>query len=394
MVEFKHVDEVVCDSKSIPFEELIAIVKDVLSTDAVKKPVVIDDEGKVISGQELCIALKILGVRYLPVVRKGFQEALSISLKDLGFFDDISPTPLKVFRSSEELLIKNWPTPLLQLKSESDNRRRVWAKLEGFNPFSMSVKDRIGWYMFRKAVERYGGRVPTLLVEATSTNTGLALAAMCGLHGSKLRAYIPSTISKTGELLLKLFGAEVVRSDKPLTVDLISDVEEVARKLGALHLNQFYNDANFEVHLRYTAKELELQVREAGIKPKAIIGGLGTSGHMSAIALYFKSRFNGVKIYGVVPKEGTAIQGIRRVESGMKWVHNVEIDGIVDVHPEEAINSVIELARKEGILVGLSSGAVHAAYRKVGGGEGDYILIFPDHGFKYVEQLGKYFERG
>ena len=97
-----------------------------------------------------------------------------------------------------------------------------------------------------------------------------------------------------------------------------------------------------------------------------------------------------------MPAQGTAIQGIRRIESGMKWVHYVEIDGVVDVTPDEAAKGVIEIARKDGILVGLSSGAVYMAYRKLVEkgelGEGDYILIFPDHGFKYVEQLSRYID--
>ncbi len=105
-------------------------------------------------------------------------------------------------------------------------------------------------------------------------------------------------------------------------------------------------------------------------------------------------RLSVVKVFGVVPASGSSIQGIRRVESGMKWVHYVGIDGVLEVSPEDAAKSVIEIARNEGIFVGLSSGAVYAAYRKLleeGKLEdGDYILILPDMGFKYVEQLLKY----
>jgi cysteine synthase/O-phosphoserine sulfhydrylase/cystathionine beta-synthase len=151
------------------------------------------------------------------------------------------------------------------------------------------------------------------------------------------------------------------------------------------------------VHLRYTAKELELQLREAGLEPKAIFGGLGTSGHMSAISIYFKNRFKGVKIYGVVPAPGTAIQGIRRVESGMKWVHYIEIDDVVEATPEEAVKGVLEVVRNEGIFIGLSSGAVYSAFKKMMKegklSEGDYVLIFPDMGFKYVEQISEYIEK-
>lgn len=367
------------------------MTREVLSRGGVTKTVVLDSQtSAVVDGRELCATLVKLGARFVPI-SYGKSEEVFIPLEALGFFDDIKPSVYRVFSSSEELLYKNWPTPLVRLARASIKGRVVWAKLESFNPWSMSVKDRVGWYMYRKAVDKLG-KIEKL-VESTSTNTGLAIAAMSNIYGSRLKAYIPSTVSKTGEILLKIFGAEVIRRPKSLTIELLYEVEEEARREGATHLNQFYNDSNLEVHLRYTAKELELQLREAGIVPKAIIGGLGTSGHMSAIALYFKSRFRGIKIYGVVPAEGTSIQGIRRVESGMKWVHLVELDKVIEVKPEEAARKVLKIARLEGILIGLSSGAVYAAYEKlVEGGEleeGDCVLIFPDHGFKYVEQLEK-----
>jgi len=390
------VDRIVC-SDDIDFEEFLAIASNILKKGGVDTTIAVDKESmRIVENGKLCTVLKKIGVRFVPVSYR-VSEKISISLEDMGFFEDIKPSRYRVFMDTEELLYKNWPTPLVKLGNLSRGGRVVWAKLEGFNPWSMSVKDRIGWYMYRKAVEKLGRDKVKLLVEATSTNTGLAIAAMCAIHGSKLRAFIPSTVSKTGEILLKIFGAEVVRSPKTLTVELINDVEEMARKEGAAHLNQFYNDANFEVHLRYTAKELELQIREAGIKPKAILGGLGTSGHMSAISFYFKNRFKEVKIYGVVPVLNTSIQGIRRVETGMKWIHYVEIDDVVEVTSEEAIEGVLEIVRNEGIFVGLSSGAVYTAFKKMMKegklGEGDYILVFPDIGFKYVEQISRYIDK-
>jgi cysteine synthase/O-phosphoserine sulfhydrylase/cystathionine beta-synthase len=392
----ESVDNVMCEN-DISLEEFLSISRDVLRRGGVDETVVVDGESRrVVKNSKLCAVLKRIGVKFIPI-SYGVSEKVFISLEDLGFFDDIKPSRFRVFMDTEELLYKNWPTPLVRLRNLSSNYMRVWAKLEGFNPWSMSVKDRIGWYMYRKALEKLGRSI-NLLVEATSTNTGLAIAAMAAIHKSKLKAFIPSTVSKTGEVLLKIFGADVIRSQKPLTIELVNDVEEIAGKEGATHLNQFYNDANFEVHLRYTAKELELQFKEAGIEPRAVFGGLGTSGHLSAISFYFKNRyrFRGVKIYGVVPAPNTFIQGIRRVESGMRWVHYVEIDDIIEITPEEAVEGVLEIVRNEGIFVGLSSGAVYVAFKKVVKegklSGGDYILIFPDIGFKYVEQILKYVE--
>ena len=390
----ESVDNVMCED-DISLEEFLSISRDVLRRGGVDETVVIDGGSRrVVKNSKLCAVLKRIGVKFIPI-SYGVLEKVFISLEDLGFFDDIKPSRFRVFMDTEELLYKNWPTPLVRLRNLSSNYMRVWAKLEGFNPWSMSVKDRIGWYMYRKALEKLGKSI-NLLVEATSTNTGLAIAAMAAIHKSKLKAFIPSTVSKTGEVLLKIFGADVIRSQKSLTIELVNDVEEIAGKEGATHLNQFYNDANFEVHLRYTAKELELQFKEVGIEPRAIFGGLGTSGHLSAISFYFKNRFRGVKIYGVVPAPNTSIQGIRRVESGMRWVHYVEIDDIIEVTPEEAVEGILEIVRNEGIFVGLSSGAVYVAFKKVVKERklsgGDYILIFPDIGFKYVEQILKYVE--
>jgi cysteine synthase/O-phosphoserine sulfhydrylase/cystathionine beta-synthase len=390
----ESVDNVMCED-DISLEEFLSISRDVLRRGGVDETVVVDGGSRrVVKNSKLCVVLKRIGTKFIPI-SYGVLEKVFISLEDLGFFDDIKPSRFRVFMDTEELLYKNWPTPLVRLRNLSSNYMRVWAKLEGFNPWSMSVKDRIGWYMYRKALEKLGKSI-NLLVEATSTNTGLAIAAMAAIHKSKLKAFIPSTVSKTGEVLLKIFGADVIRSQKALTIELVNDVEEIAGKEGATHLNQFYNDANFEVHLRYTAKELELQFKEVGIEPRAIFGGLGTSGHLSAISFYFKNRFRGVKIYGVVPAPNTSIQGIRRVESGMRWVHYVEIDDIIEVTPEEAVEGILEIVRNEGIFVGLSSGAVYVAFKKVVKegklSGGDYILIFPDIGFKYVEQILKYVE--
>uniref|UniRef100_A0A7J3I9G7 Pyridoxal-phosphate dependent enzyme n=1 Tax=Ignisphaera aggregans TaxID=334771 RepID=A0A7J3I9G7_9CREN len=389
-MHLQDIENLYCEEE-VSTSEFISLAKEVLGKGGVDRTVAVSG-GRVVEGCKLLQVLKRLGVRRVPVSLD--VEKIFVPLEVLGFFEDIQPSTYRVFRDTEELLYRNWPTPLVRLSRASIRNRIVWAKLEGFNPWSMSVKDRIGWYMYRRAIETYGRRELGFLVESTSTNTGLAIAAMANMYNSRLRAYIPSTVSQSGEHLLKIFGVEVVRSSKPLTIELIDDVEDVAKREGAVHLNQFYNDANFAVHLRYTAKELELQIREAGIFPKAIVGGLGTSGHLSAIAIYFKSRFRGVRIYGVVPKEGTAIQGIRRIESGMKWLHYADIDGIVEASPEEALQSVLYMVRREGIFVGLSSGAVYTGYRKlVESGEldeGDYILVFPDHGYKYIEQLQKY----
>jgi cysteine synthase/O-phosphoserine sulfhydrylase/cystathionine beta-synthase len=296
---------------------------------------------------------------------------------------------LKVYNGTLELLYEGWPTPLVRLNSLSSATRSVWAKLECYNPFSNSVKDRIGWAMIKEAMKN--GELKTVLYEATSTNTGIALTSIANILGLKTRLYIPKTIQKASDTYLEVLGAEVVRLPVGLTVEAISHVEKEAEADKAAHLNQFENDANFKIHLKYTAKEIDKQLNSLGLKPTCIIGGLGTSGHMSAISHYFKTKYgDSVKIVGVQPAQNEVIPGIRRVETGMKWFHHAHFDKIVDVKQSDAIQGAIKIARKEGLLIGLSSGAVIHVFQKIAEEKGVYVLIFPDSGYKYAEQFEKY----
>jgi len=399
MVRIEYLGKIVFRGKKPELKAILDSLAEILRQNIVRKPVIVNENNVVKQTNEnikLYWALRILGVSYIPI--STVDTEIRIPLEDLGLFDNIELNPYKVFNNTLELLYRNWPTPLVKLNSLSSNDIRVWAKLEGFNPYSGSIKDRIGWYMFIKSVEEEVTKDKKILYEATSTNTGMALAAMAAIHGFKAKLYLPASIQKVSDTLLRVLGAEVIRKPKTLTVEFVDEVDNDAKRDNALHLNQFENDYNFEVHLKYTAKEIEIQCRKAGFYPKAIIGGIGTSGHMSAIAFYFKNRFKGyTKIYCIQPAQGHVIPGIRRIETGMKWIHLVEVDDIIDVERDEAIGEAINIARHEGILVGLSSGAVVAGFRKLVDkgiiGEGDYVLVFPDHGFKYFEQFEEYFNK-
>ncbi|MEM3695733.1 MAG: PLP-dependent cysteine synthase family protein, partial [Candidatus Bathyarchaeia archaeon] len=280
-------------------------------------------------------------------------------------------------------------TPLVKLNSLSTSDRNVWAKLECFNPFSNSVKDRIAWYMIKESIER--GELKQFLYEATSTNTGIALTSIANILGAKARLYIPMTVQKVSDIYLKVLGAEVVRLPVGLTVEAIGQVDSEAKAHGAAHLNQFENDANLKAHLKHTAREIDQQLISLGLKPSCIIGGVGTSGHMSAISIYFRAKYgDNIKIVGVQPAPNEVIPGIRRVETGMKWIHWTRFDEIIDVKQSEAIEAAIKIARKEGLLIGLSSGAVAHAFEKIAEEKGVYVLVFPDSGYKYAEQFEKY----
>ncbi|MEM2440442.1 MAG: PLP-dependent cysteine synthase family protein, partial [Candidatus Bathyarchaeia archaeon] len=314
---------------------------------------------------------------------------IAIPLKKLFKLEKQSKKVLKVYNSSLELLYEGWPTPLVKLNSLSTNNRSVLAKLECYNPFSNSVKDRIAWYMIKEAMEK--GKLQHFLYEATSTNTGIALTSIANILGAKTRLYIPATVQRVSDIYLNVLGAEVVRLPVGLTIEAISQVDAEAKAHGAAHLNQFENDANLKAHLKHTAREIDQQLTSLGLKPTCIIGGIGTSGHMSAISIYFKAKYgDNVKIVGVQPAPNEVIPGIRRVETGMKWIHWTKFDEIVDVKQSEAIEAAIKIARKEGLLIGLSSGAVAHAFQKIAEEKGVYVLVFPDSGYKYAEQLEKH----
>jgi len=346
------------------------------------------DGDKSVESRIYCSALKILGVKYIPVADSGEERDVSLDVLEPYWEIEENLRIPRVYSSVVELLYKGFPTPLVRLKYLSDRGANFWAKLEWYNPFSLSVKDRIAWYMLTKALEKYGDRAKALY-EATSTNTGLALAGLSNYYGLKARLYLPVTMQKCVDYLFKALGADVIRKGVSITTEMINDVKKDATRDGAVNLNQFENDYNFYVHLRYTAKELEYQALKTGFVPSAVVVGIGTSGHGSAIAFYFKNKYDGrIKVYAVQPKAGSIIPGIRRVETGMKWVHYVELDGIIDISLEEAFTGLLEVAKSDGLLIGLSAGAVAYATRMlVERGEiGDNIVtVFPDHGTKYME---------
>jgi len=285
-------------------DQLLDTIASLLRSNIISIPIIVDKKSMtVISGHKLYAALKTLGVKRIPITWEESEEEIKITLDELGFYEDIKPSKTRVFKNTLELLYLNWPTPLVKLTSLSNNKFNVWAKLESYNPFSNSIKDRVGWYMIKDALSK--GVKFDLLYEATSGNTGVALASISAILGVKVKLFVPQVIQKVTDTYLKIIGADVVRVSKSLTVEFLDEVETWAKRDKALNLNQFENNANFLVHLRYTAKGLDLQLKDNNIKPSIIIGGIGTSGHMSALSLYFKNRYRDkIQLVAVQPSEG------------------------------------------------------------------------------------------
>lgn len=298
---------------------------------------------------------------FLREVKPG--EALSL--------EELYPRPdvRRVYDAPLDLLLGGWPTPLVKV---GETPREAWAKLEWYNPFSRSIKDRTTYALVRSV----GG---DRLVEVSSGNVAIALGVLGALLGKKVKIYLPSA-ARYVEPVLDVLGVEHEVLDVTMTIEALEHIRGDVAK-GAVHTNQFENDANFFIHIR-TAAEIDWQLSSRGVRPSYVIAGAGTSGHSAALGFYFGVKY-GARLIAVQPSDW--IPGLRRVESGMKWIRYVPAE-VVDVSFEEALEGVKALARGFGLLAGLSSGAVYFEYlrRK---SEGTYLMIFPDDLYKYLDIL-------
>ncbi len=298
---------------------------------------------------------------------------------------------LHVFEDPVTLMTGMWPTPLIRLRWVSREGSEAWAKLEFYNPFSKSTKDRPVWFMIKDALRKGTLKQGGALYEATSGNVGIAMASLANVLGLRFRAYLPKHAPRATEVILKVLGAEVVRTEyECISEEMVSEVREDARRDGAVNLNQYVNDSNFLAHLNHTARELDEQLRVVDRSPpKAIVVGVGTSGHSAAIAKYFRDKYGdkAPAFVAVVPKERESIPGLRPLSTRPKWVNMIKPDRVVEVSTEDAVAGAVLIARTNGLFIGLSSGAVVAAYEVVREelGAGTYALVFPDDGVKYVE---------
>ncbi len=291
-----------------------------------------------------------------------------------------------VFPSVQDLVTGLWPTPLVRLEHFGD----VWAKLEFFNPLSRSIKDRTVFFLLRRFLNDglYGG----LVEEASSGNVAVALAALANIYGFRYRAYTTKHLPRTTEVLLRVLGAEVVKVDRnSIDEGFWRWVRDNATRDGAINLNQFENTDNPEGHYYFTGGEIVDQFMSIGKRPRVLIAGIGTGGHVTGIARRLRDAFSDVYVVGVEPAINNVIPGIKRLESGTRWAREV-VDEVIDVSLEEAVDGVIRVARSEGLLIGLSSGAVFQAFLKVRERLGDvtYLLIFPDDIYKYIDIIDRF----
>jgi cysteine synthase A len=298
-----------------------------------------------------------------------------------------------IARDSTELVGN---TPLVRLNRITKGAKaEVVAKLESFNPIG-SVKDRIGMSMIVDAEERGLINKETVIVEPTSGNTGISLAFVCAARGYKLILTMPDTMSLERRQLLSVFGAELVLTPG---VDGIPGAVRKAEQLLAENPNyfmpqQFNNPVNPEIHRLTTAEEIW---RDTGGKVDILISGVGTGGTITGVAEVIKERKPEFKAIAIEPADSPVLSGgnpgphkIQGIGAG--FVPNVLrmdlVDEIIKVANEDAGAMARRLAREEGILAGISSGAATWAALEVAkrlGNEGKLIVaILPDTGERYL----------
>ncbi|HPZ43392.1 MAG TPA: cysteine synthase A [Bacillota bacterium] len=287
-------------------------------------------------------------------------------------------------------------TPLLRLQRLSQGLGAdLIVKLESFNPGG-SVKDRIAFHMIRRAEEEGLLKPGSVIIEPTSGNTGIALAFIAACRGYRLIITMPDTMSVDRVNLLKAYGVEVVLTPGVLGMKgAVQKADELARQIpGSYVPQQFENPYNPEIHRLCTAEEIW---QDTGGQVDIIIAGVGTGGTITGIAQALKPRKPELKIIAVEPLESPVLSGgapgqhkIQGIGAGfIPGVLDLSlVDEIIRVSGDDAYNSSRELARKEGLLAGISSGAAIFAALEVAGrseNKGKMIVaILPDTGERYL----------
>lgn len=300
---------------------------------------------------------------------------------------------MNIYNNVTELIGK---TPLMRLLNYGkDLDAEILAKLEYFNPAG-SVKDRVGLSMLNAAEEEGLIKKGAVIIEPTSGNTGIGIAAVAAARGYRVILTMPETMSIERQMLLRAYGAEIVLTDgKEGMAGAVKKAEEIAKETPNSFIpGQFVNPANPKAHMETTGPEIW---EDTNGKVDIFVAGVGTGGTLSGVGKYLKSKNPNIKVVAVEPlsspllSKGEAgphgIQGI-----GANFIPetlNREIyDEIITVSNEDAMNTGREIARKEGILVGISSGAAAFAAAEIAKrpeNKGKTIVaLLPDTGERYL----------
>ncbi|KAA0001585.1 MAG: cysteine synthase A [Thermoplasmata archaeon] len=279
-------------------------------------------------------------------------------------------------------------TPLVELINLNKNRKvKIFGKLEGCNPGG-SVKDRPAYYMIKKAEETGELTKEKIIIEPTSGNTGIALAMIGAAKGYRVKLTMPECVSIERQRTLQALGAEVILTPaKEGTDGAIRRAHQILNEEpGKYYMpNQFENENNVLAHYETTGPEIFSQTNG---EIDVFVAGMGTTGTIMGVGKYLKEKNPEVKIVGVEPTEGHTIQGLKNMkESIIPKIYQPEIlDEKIIVEDDEAFKMARLLATKEGLFVGMSSGAAVAGALRIANKmeSGVIVTILPDRGDRYL----------
>lgn len=283
-----------------------------------------------------------------------------------------------------EELIGN--TPLVELQHIPVNKKvTIYGKLEGNNPGG-SVKDRAAYGMISAALKRGDVRKGDRLVEATSGNTGIALAMISRLMGLEMTLIMPDNSTRERVLSMEAYGATVILTPAAKTIEYSRELaEKMSREDGFFMLDQFANSDNYLMHYQTTGPEIW---RDTEGMVTHFVSAMGTTGTIMGVSRFLKEQNADIQIVGTQPTEGSCIPGIRRwsAEFLPRIFDRERVDRIVDVKESDARLYTRRLAREEAILAGMSSGGALSAALKIASeiDEGVIVFIVCDRGDRYL----------
>jgi len=274
-------------------------------------------------------------------------------------------------------------TPLVELQRINQHPNvRIFAKLEGNNPGG-SVKDRAALNMIKSALERGEIKEGTRLIEATSGNTGIALAMIAAIYGLEIELVMPSNSTRERTLTMEAYGAKVTLLE---SIEICRDyAEEKGAKEGYFVLNQFSNPDNYLAHYNTTGPEIW---NDTNGQITHFVSAMGTTGSIMGNSMFLKEKNPAIQIVGCQPTEESSIPGIRRwpTEYLPKIYDPKRVDRVIDVSQEDATFQARQMAKEEGIFVGMSTGGALSAALKVASEleSGLIVFIACDRGDRYL----------
>jgi len=279
-------------------------------------------------------------------------------------------------------------TPLVEFTTLNDNSKvRIFGKLEGTNP-SGSVKDRPAYYMIKKAEESGELTCDKIILEPTSGNTGIALAMIGAAKGYNVKLVMPDCVSIERRRILEAFGAEVILTPGCDGTDgAIRKAHELLKKEPERYFmpNQFENENNVLAHYETTGPEIFAQTNG---EIDVFVAGMGTTGTLVGVGRYLKEQKPSIRIVGVEPTKGHAIQGLKNMDEAIvpKIYRPELLDEKIMIEDEEAFETTRLLATKEGTFVGMSSGAAVAGALRIAKkiSYGAIVVLLPDRGDRYL----------